>query len=268
MTNITPILNEPILIAENKTLSLIIADLHLGIEWDLYHSGITIPSQTNKLLKKITTHLKQTKPDQIILLGDVKHNVPQTSWQEKTEIPAFITELASHAKVYITPGNHDGDIEHLLQEQIDDELCTITPAKGSIIDDIAYFHGHTWPAPELLQTPYIITAHNHPHIQLTDTLRHTIQQPVWIRTTLHKTPFEKHYQPYQIQWTNPELIITPAFNQLCGGIPFNTTPPNKLLGPIFTKQAVKLHNAQAYLLDGTNLGNLHILTQTSTTPFK
>jgi hypothetical protein len=266
MTHVTPIINEPILIADNTTRSFIIADLHIGIEWDLHHSGITLPSQTDKLMKKITAHIKQTKPDQIVLLGDVKHNIPQISWQEKKEIPEFISELASHAKVYITPGNHDGDIEHLLHEQIDDNLCTITPAKGAIIDEIGYFHGHTWPAAELLQTPHIITAHNHPLIKLTDPLGYTTLQPVWIRTTLRKTPFEKHYHSLQIQWSNPELIITPAFNKLCGGIPFNETLHKELLGPIFTNNAVELHSAQAYLPDGTNLGSLHTLKQL--TPIK
>jgi metallophosphoesterase superfamily enzyme len=50
----------------------------------------------------------------------------------------------------------------------------------------------------------------------------------------------------------------PAFNELCGGIPFNVRNPD-LLGPIAV-HALKIKNAAAYLLDGTNLGRIRDMT--------
>ncbi|RLG26449.1 phosphoesterase [Methanosarcinales archaeon] len=260
MVQISPIIDEPILVIENKTRSFIAADLHIGIEYELDQHGITIPSQTEKILKKITKHLKKVKPDQIILLGDVKHKIPYTTRQEERELPEFITELAAHAEIYILPGNHDIKIEKLLENEIDNKLCTITPTKGTIIDGIGYFHGHTWPKPELLKTKHIITAHSHPAIQLKDALGHIITEPAWIRTNLRIRPFEEHSRDeVSIRWSNPELIIAPTINHLCGGTPFNTTDHTNLLGPVLTKKAADLHNAEAYLLDGTNLGRLEKL---------
>ncbi len=48
MVTLSPLLNEPALVVENTIKTLVIADIHLGIEWDLYSSGISIPSQIEK----------------------------------------------------------------------------------------------------------------------------------------------------------------------------------------------------------------------------
>jgi metallophosphoesterase superfamily enzyme len=56
------------------------------------------------------------------------------------------------------------------------------------------------------------------------------------------------------QWADPELFIMPAFNELCGGLPFNEYIQEDLLGPVFVSGGVELDNAEIYLLDGTRLG--------------
>ena len=48
----------------------------------------------------------------------------------------------------------------------------------------------------------------------------------------------------------------PAFNELCGGVAFNESVRDDLLGPIFSSGAVELDNSEIYLLDGTFLGIL------------
>jgi metallophosphoesterase superfamily enzyme len=57
-----------------------------------------------------------------------------------------------------------------------------------------------------------------------------------------------------INWTDPEVFIMPAFNELCGGVPFNESTKEDLLGPIFLSGGIELENAEVYLLDGTRLG--------------
>ena len=113
---ITPIIEEPALIVTNTEISLVVADIHLGIEWDLYRSGINLPSQMEERLDRILGYIQANSPDRVILLGDVKHNVPQVSWQEKDEIPRFLETLAEYAHVDIFPGNHDGGIELSFQQ--------------------------------------------------------------------------------------------------------------------------------------------------------
>lgn len=254
---ITPIIEEPALIVINTETSLVVADIHLGIEWDLYRSGINLPSQMEGRLNRLLGYIQANSPDRIILLGDVKHNVPQVSWQEKEEIPRFLEILAEHTHVDIFPGNHDGGIELLFNRQED---IMIHSARGAVIDGVGYFHGHTWPAPEILAAPYVVTAHNHPTVRFTDAFGYSIVEPAWIRTRFNLDILKAHFGNLDFenpaQWADPELFVMPAFNELCGGIPFNESTQEELLGPAFSSGGIKLEASEVYLLDGTRLGLL------------
>ncbi|SFM60761.1 metallophosphoesterase [Methanolobus profundi] len=255
---IDPIIDEPALVVSNETKALVIADVHLGIEWDLYRSGFSIPSRMKFGLERVLAYIEKVSPDRVILLGDVKHNVPQISWQERDEIPYFLSELSDHAIVDIFPGNHDGGIEYLLPEGKD---INVHPVRGSVIEDVGYFHGHTWPDPKLLAADYIITAHNHPTIRLTDSLGYATVEQSWIRTRLNLSVLQGHFTSLELgedndNWNDPELIVVPSFNELCGGVAFNESMHDDLLGPLFSSKGVDIDNAQAYLLDGTQLGKL------------
>jgi uncharacterized protein len=254
---IIPILEEPALRVTNKEISLVVADIHLGIEWDLYKSGINLPSRMEERLDRILGYVEADSPDRIILLGDVKHNVPQISWQEKGEIPRFLKALAEHAHVDIFPGNHDGGIELLLNGQKD---ATIHSARGAVLDGVGYFHGHTWPAPELLAASHVVTAHNHPTVHFTDMFGHSIVESVWVKAKFNIDVLKVHFGNLDfenfLQWADPDLFIMPAFNELCGGVPFNESTQEDLLGPIFSSGGIALENAEMYLLDGTRLGTI------------
>jgi len=263
---IIPILEEPALRITNTRTSLVVADIHLGIEWDLYRSGINIPSRMEERLNRILSYVRNNSPDRIILLGDVKHNVPQISWQEKSEIPRFLETLAEHAHVDIFPGNHDGGIEFLFGRESD---IKVHSARGAVLDGVGYFHGHTWPAPELLAASHVVTAHNHPTVRFTDTFGHSIVEPAWVKTKFKLDVLKGHYGNLNsdngVQWADPELFVMPAFNELCGGVPFNESMQEDLLGPAFSSGGIELENAEIYLLDGTRLGlikNIRKLQQT------
>lgn len=244
-----PILNEPALLVENSIKALVIADVHLGIEWELYHKGFSIPSQVEKRKKRICAYIEKVNPDRIVLLGDIKHNVPRTSWQEKKEVPDFLETIAAYAPVDIVPGNHDGDIEELIPGNV-----IMHGIRGFVLDNAGYFHGHTWPDAHLLSAELVVMSHNHPTVRLTDSLGHAISEEVWIRTHFIEKAIKEYYG--DIDWHCPEVIIMPAFNELCGGIPFNESIHEELLGPVFANHAIELEKARTFLLDGTDLGTI------------
>ncbi|RXA20471.1 metallophosphoesterase [Methanosarcina sp. MSH10X1] len=254
---ITPIIEEPALVVTNTETSLVVADIHLGIEWDLYRSGINLPSQMESRLDRILGYIQANSPDRVILLGDIKHNVPQVSWQEKDEIPRFLETLAGHTHVDLIPGNHDGGIEFLFNRQ---KNIMVHSTRGAVLDGVGYFHGHTWPAPELLAASHIIVAHNHPAVRFTDALGYSIVEPAWIRTRFNPDILKDRFGNLDFedpaQWGDPELFIMPAFNELCGGVPFNESAQGDLLGPAFSSGGIELEASQVYLLDGTRLGLL------------
>jgi hypothetical protein len=235
-------------IEEIKTL--VIADLHVGIEYELYKSGIKIPSQVKEMKKTIENLIKQTKAKRFIILGDVKHDVPGVSYQEMKEIPNFMKDLSERIKVDICVGNHDTYIKELSSEEI-----KIHGSDGFKIKRFGFLHGHAWPSKKLLSCDYLISGHTHPVIQFTDKFGYRIIEPVWIKNRIDKEKIKKIYKVETIG--KLEFIIMPAFNHLLGGTPINVKRNNdELLGPLLKNNFVDMDESEIYLLDGTYLGKL------------
>jgi putative SbcD/Mre11-related phosphoesterase len=252
-----PLIDEPALVVENEHKALVIADLHLGIEAEFRERGINIGSQTEKLLDRAITCVKAAEPDVIILLGDVKHTVPQILFTDRREVPFFLAELAAYAPIYVVKGNHDGDINRLLPEapELKHEIY-IQGTQGFLFDHVGYTHGHAWPSEELFSAPYIVIGHNHPRIRLVSSSSpYRSMKPVWIRAHCDYEALKERYPEITVSERDaPRVIIMPAFNELCGGVAFNAAQ-KELLGPIASK-LLHLESMEVYLLDGTYIGKV------------
>ncbi|HPM27281.1 MAG TPA: TetR family transcriptional regulator, partial [Methanothrix sp.] len=150
---ISPVYDAPLLLAEGEEKVLVAADLHLGLEHELHLCGISIPSQTEKILHRLLGYIDRIKPNRLVLLGDVKHNVPRTSWQEKKEIPRFLSRLAARVAVDVVPGNHDSDLADMAPPGVQ-----VRPSTGFVQDGVGYFHGHTWPDEKILRAGLLAAA--------------------------------------------------------------------------------------------------------------
>ncbi len=245
-----PVFGEPLLLVEGAKRVLVAADLHLGLEYELWLCGISIPSQTEKMLKRLKRSLSEIKPDRLLLLGDLKHNVPKTSWQERKEVPRFLSALAQDVRVDIVPGNHDAGLADL------SPLGTrVHPSSGVVIDGVGYFHGHTWPDKELLSAELLVAGHIHPAVRLKDPLGSSRNRSAWARAPLSQLAIERQYGPELRQGLRaPEMVVVPAFNDLCGGLPLNEINDDER-GPVLA--LADMDNARIFLLDGTDLGRLH-----------
>jgi putative SbcD/Mre11-related phosphoesterase len=240
-----PIPGEPALMLSAKKRTLVVADLHIGIEAELRESGINIPSQTEKMASHLITLCKTRKIDSLVIVGDVKHKVPMSSRQEYFEIPRIFERLKEDVKeVHIALGNHDGDLKHFL-----DDWVKIHSTKGFVHRKVGFFHGHAWPKPEVMACHQVVMAHQHPTIQFVETLGERDFRQCWVKAQFIEENLEERYPD-----CHPELIIIPTFNPLLGGIALNSK--EKLLGPIMTNNMFDLDNSKIYLLDGTFLGKL------------
>jgi putative SbcD/Mre11-related phosphoesterase len=246
-----PLVNEPALTIGD---TLVLADLHLGIEDELALSGINIPSRIEQRIDRVLRYLEMTNARRVVLLGDVKHSIGRTSPLERNDIPQFLRSVAECARVDIVPGNHDGGIEYLIPRDTHFSI-KIHSSKGCRISDVGLVHGHTWPSAELLACSNVILGHNHPIVRLADSLGYVSSKPVWIRTHFVESGFRERY-PELNGYADPRVIIVPAFNELVGGIAFNEATYDTLLGPLFAHHVILLEEAQAYLLDGTYLGTV------------
>jgi putative SbcD/Mre11-related phosphoesterase len=242
---VDPVFDTPLLLIERTQKVLVAADIHLGMEYELWQCGVSIPSQTKRLQEMLLQKLAEIDPDRLVLLGDIKHNVPKTSWQEKQEVPAFLQSLSRQVEVDLVPGNHDGGLADLAPPG-----TRVQPSTGFILDGVGYFHGHTWPDAELFSCDMLVTGHIHPAVRLRDPLGHGIARPAWVRAPICTACVETHYKK---KLSASEMIIVPAFNDLCGGLSLNETQENED-GPVLTMAS--LDQARIYLLDGTDLGDL------------
>ncbi len=267
-----------VMVKTKKTTALLIADPHLGWEMELQKKGIHIPSQTTKILSKLTAILDKYKPQQLVVVGDVKYTVVSSELGEWHDVPDFFMKLRSHVSdVAIVLGNHDANIEPLLPENV-----TILPASGAVIGDVAVFHGHKWPSPALLGCKSLVMGHLHPVVVFRDPAGFKITRQVWMMAncdseSLARILLEKHNvkiegsiaqalkEHYNVSLRSKKILIMPSFNDFLGGRPVNETRPRRelgntaLIGPVLRSEAVDVDNSELYLLDGTYLGTLNQL---------
>ena len=116
-----PVYNAPALRVDD---TLVIADLHIGVETDLMAKGFHLRSRTNEMFDSILEISDNC--NHLVILGDVKDAVPNSSRQECREIPDFFKKLLEFFDdINVVKGNHDVNIEKFLPEKV-----TIKPASG------------------------------------------------------------------------------------------------------------------------------------------
>ncbi len=220
-----------------------VGDVHVGLESDLARAGVHLPSQTSRMRARLEEVLRRTAAKRLIVIGDLKHKVPYSTRQEIRELPTFFRGLP--AKVELVPGNHDVDLDGLLDVEVHD-------ATGILVGDVALLHGHTWPSDDIMSARTVVTCHNHPAVLLMDALGHRHKEPAWIRA-----PFtEAARKQYPMLPEGAQMIVMPAFNELTGGTAFNALEGERLLGPLFGNGLVDPDAGRAFTLDGVDLGTI------------
>lgn len=221
--------------------TLAVADLHLGVEHELRENGVAVKSQTGEMQERLIGLLERTGAKRLVIVGDVKHNVPKVSRQEYTHLPRLIDELSRLSDVIVIKGNHDGTIERLLP--------TTTVLNKLEADGALFLHGHTNLKTKMPSVDCIIMGHNHPCIEFLDEFGRGVREEAWIKTKFN----ERGLTAFELS-SSPAIIILPAFNKLLPGTSFNSD--RIPLGPFFSKNLVELNDAEAHLLDGTFLGSI------------
>lgn len=229
---------------------LVVADMHLGIEYEIFRSGISIPSQIERIRKKIDALILAHNIKHLVFLGDVKHNIPVPSKQELVELPGFLEHFARKIKVSIVKGNHDGDIEKFAPKNID-----IYDGSGFAIKNFGFAHGQAWPAPELLEAEYLVIGHEHPAVQFEDSLGYKSIEHCWVQCDVDKKFLMKKYKR---KCKIEKAIVMPAFSHIVGGMAFNKKNFEPL-GPLFS--FLRWKQSDVFLLDGTFLGSLRNLVK-------
>jgi hypothetical protein len=212
---------------------LVVADLHIGYAKTLEERGYNIPNQMKAFLKSIKELKQQSGAENLVILGDVKHNIPRIALQEKYDIPDFFYELAEvFRKVVVIKGNHDGQIELMIHPK------NVELKKEFLLDGFGFIHGHSYPSTEFMKKcRVLIMGHIHPVFKVKDALGELHIYPCWIISSLKKSKLKK-YKETSVE----KVIVVPVFNPLFTGY-------ERLAGPF----ANALKREEIFLLDLTKV---------------
>ena len=229
--------------------TLVIAELHIGLEYEIYKSGIAIPSQRLKFLETIDRLIELTNAKRLVIVGDIKHKVPGSTIHEDIEIPKFLEEANSKIKTILVKGNHDDRIEGILPKGI-----KIYSSRGFKLGKYGFFHGHSWPSKRLMECDYLFMGHIHPAIEFRDGLGYRSSEKVWLKGKLDS---KKTREKFDLKKTGRlNTIVIPTFNNILGGRAVNKVSNESQISPLIVSGIFDLDSAKIYLLDGTYLGIL------------
>ena len=120
-----------------KQKTLIISDVHIGYEEALSKQGLLVPRFHFKdTIKKLTNILEQTKPETVVINGDLKHEfgtISEQEWRETLKVLDLISRYAK--KIVLVKGNHDTILGPIARKR---NLSVVDDFK---IEDILITHG-------------------------------------------------------------------------------------------------------------------------------
>ncbi|MFC7098102.1 metallophosphoesterase [Halobaculum marinum] len=224
---------------------LLLADYHAGIEAGLrYERGVELDSAGDERRERVLDLLTRTDADRLVVLGDLGHRIGGAGDAETAELDALLSAVG--VPVTLALGNHDPGLAEAFGDRVD-----VTPAGGARLGDVGVLHGHTWPAPEVLGADVVCMGHEHVAVRLADAVGGGRAEKAWLRGPLARDAFVDDVDLAGVDWRDPELVVFPAFNDRSGGTWVNVDGQG-FLSP-FLPDA--LESGEAYLLDGTRLGD-------------
>ena len=234
---------QPALVLENGQRSLVVTDLHIGFEASMISNDINV--QPEDMIRDIHSSLESLieseKPDNLILLGDIKSGIDSISKIEWQMVPMFF-EIGKKINTLVIPGNHDGNLSRLVPDYV-----TMTGPSGLVIEDTLLTRGHTMPSENFAQVNRIVMGHLHPvYFQEGSVLD---GHRLWISIKTEKKNI------FPSSKGELEIIIIPSFNRY-----FYATHKRhhkKSISPILER--VKDYSAKIVTLDGSIIGDESIL---------
>jgi putative SbcD/Mre11-related phosphoesterase len=244
---------EAALVLENSgNRTLLISDLHLGLEKEMAKKGFSLPSYTVRMVERVRDLAESCDARALAVLGDVKHTVGKVEDIEWSAVPWFFdTMLDLFEKVDVVPGNHDGNLRTILPPRV-----KLHPSDGTVLGEgrgrAGVCHGHAWPSKEAIETKNLVIGHSHFTFEMRDNLGSRSRESVWVFTSYEVRALMKGAGYGEIGRGTGRLTVMPPFNRLVGGQPINRSKSFRF-GPVLSSTSVDLTGADVFLLDGTRV---------------
>ena len=244
---------EAALVFENSgQKTLLISDLHLGLEKEMARKGFRLPSYTVRMVGKVRDLAERYGTGRLAVLGDVKHSVGKVEDIDWSAVPWFFdTMLDLFEAVEVVPGNHDGNLRTVLPQRV-----KLHPSHGTVLGEgrgrVGVCHGHAWPSEEAIASRNLVIGHSHFTYEMRDNLGTRSRESVWVFTDYRVAELMEGAGYGKKGNGVGRLTVMPPFNRLVGGQPINRSKSFQF-GPVLSSRSVDLVGADIFLLDGTRV---------------
>jgi uncharacterized protein len=241
-----------LIFSTNESSTLLISDLHLGLEKEMAKKGFRLPAYSVRMVERVKRIAEAYGTKRLAVLGDVKHTVGKVEDIDWGVVPWFFdTMLDLFEAVEVVPGNHDGSIKTVLPPRV-----LLHPSHGMVLGKgrgrIGVAHGHAWPSEEAIATRNLVIGHSHFTYEMRDALGSRTREAVWV-TADYDVPELMEGAGYKSRLKGKgRLTVMPPFNRLVGGQPINRSKSFEF-GPVLSSRSVSLKSADIFLTDGTRV---------------
>ena len=236
-----------LLLRHQRSKYLVVTDLHIGFEEKMISAGIKVATSVQAMLSELTSLLDKHRPDNLVILGDVKYSVVRTTLSEMRLIPEFLNRIADKVEISIVPGNHDGTLTPLLPQSV-----RLGNVSGSKIGMNFLTHGHTIPGEKYSPIRRVIMGHIHPTYRRRGSP--LAGKQVWL---MLKTPAALIF-PNLALHGSVEVIVMPTFNRELNIIGYSGFP-GKITSPLLRRIKSGVDEALVITLEGEIIGDVDSL---------
>lgn len=228
---------------------LVVSDIHIGIESKLATNDIFVGknSSVTEIIAQIKNIIESSKPDSVILLGDIKSSTSVISKTEWHDVPLFFEELQKHvSEIVLVPGNHDANIQRLMPKDV-----TMTGPSGLVLEDVLFTHGHVMPSENFAHVKKIVMGHVHPVFFDKESVLNG--QRVWVSLKAQKQDI------FASAKNLIEVLLMPSFNKYLYATHRATQYKKKRsISPIM-QRITRVESAKIVTLQGSIIGDEHVI---------
>ena len=182
-----------------ETKTLILADVHVGMEEFIRRTGVLFPlNEKKELLKRLKNLIIEFKPEKVVFLGDFLHHFQKVPYKVYETVRELNSLLKNH-EIIVIRGNHDIMLEYILKENTDFKIldylleCNILMVHGDKTFDVDF------------EFNLLIMGHEHPVLEI------------------NKQRFPSYLEIVQNDF---EILVTPAFSNIASGVKINELESN------------------------------------------
>ncbi|MEM2598179.1 MAG: metallophosphoesterase [Thermoproteota archaeon] len=195
--------------------AIVVADIHLGLEWELEERGAHIPFPTYApIVKSLRNMFNYRSAKRLIILGDIKNEFGDINPEEWTQVQDFVNDVRSlGAEPLLVRGNHDNFVRIVLRRlNVEFQDPPLRLGKYFLI------HGdreHELPG----DGGIVLMGHEHPVVSIRDS--------IGVKHRFKSFLYGEH--------RGVKIIVLPSMNPLTMGMAVNEVDASSLLSPILRK---------------------------------